>query len=264
MNTILVLGGYGNFGKRIVEKLADIKHINILVAGRNKHKASQLIRHLQATSAASLSPVEIDINAFSFGEDLKKLTADIVIHTSGPFQGQDYRVAQACIKAGCHYIDLADDRRFVCDIATLDQQAKANNVLIVSGASTVPGLSAAVIDYYASQFKDISAIELAIAPGNQAERGEATVHAILSYTGKPFYAFSQGEWRHLYGWMNSRKIDFGDIVGTRWLANVDVPDLELFPVRYSVMHQVKFQAGLELTTLHLAMVVMAWLAKKAG
>lgn len=49
MKRILILGGYGNFGKRIVENLADIEDIEILVAGRNKAKAQSLIRNLSYT-----------------------------------------------------------------------------------------------------------------------------------------------------------------------------------------------------------------------
>jgi saccharopine dehydrogenase-like NADP-dependent oxidoreductase len=35
---------------------------------------------------------------------------DSVIHTAGPFQGQDYAVARSAIAAGANYIDLADGR----------------------------------------------------------------------------------------------------------------------------------------------------------
>ena len=261
MYTILVLGGYGNFGKRIVESLANLDDLNILIAGRNINKAEALAQQLSASSIATLTPVELDINAFRFEAVLENLKPNIIIHTSGPFQGQNYRVAQACIDIGCHYIDLADDRRFVCDITTLDERAKANNVLLVSGASTVPGLSSVIVDHFSDQFNSITSIDLAIAPGNQAERGEATVSAILSYTGQYFDVFKQGQWQRAYGWMDSRKVGFGGIVGQRWLANVDVPDLELFPSRYSVKETVKFQAGLELAIMHLPMVAMAWLAK---
>ena len=61
--------------------------------------------------------------------------------------------------------------------------------------------------------------------------------------------------------MDSKVNDFGGFVGKRHLANVDVPDLELFPSRYSVSEQVSFQAGLELPILHLTMVGMAYLSK---
>ena len=47
------------------------------------------------------------------------LRPGLVIHTVGPFQQQDFAVAQAAIAAGAHYCDLADARRFVCGIGAL-------------------------------------------------------------------------------------------------------------------------------------------------
>ena len=64
-----------------------------------------------------------------------------------------------------------------------------------------------------------------------------------------------------FGWMSARKMDFGKVIGQRWLANIDIPDLELLPKRYPSVKTVTFQAGLELTFLHFGMVFMAWLAK---
>ncbi len=259
--TVLMIGGYGNFGKRIVESLVDLPNTTILIAGRNKNKAQRLIEQLQSRSRANLKAIELDINKPDLESCLKELSPDIVIHTSRPFQGQDYRVPEVCINVGAHYVDLADDRRFVCDIKKLDDQARKNNVLIVSGASSVPGLSSTVLDYYHDHLFRIEDIDIAIVPGNKAERGAATVKGILSYTGHPFSVFQNGQWQKVYGWMDARKVDFGGIVGKRWLANVDLPDLELFPERYSVEKSVQFQAGLELPFLHLSMVAMAFLSK---
>jgi len=38
-------------------------------------------------------------------DSLEKLNLDLVINTCGPFQGQDYHVAQACIHNGIDYIE---------------------------------------------------------------------------------------------------------------------------------------------------------------
>lgn len=258
---VLVLGGYGNFGKRICQSLSKT-NITLLIAGRSLEKAEQLCDVLsKEKSIAKLEPVALDIFSQDFLQQLKMLNPFLVIHTSGPFQGQDYRVAQACIEVGSHYIDLADDRRFVCDISCLDEQAKTKKLLIISGASSVPGLSSTVIDHFKNTFSCIDSLDIAIAPGNRAERGEATVKAILSYTGHEIRVFENGEWIDKIGWMSPRKINFGEMVGWRLLANVDVPDLELFPSRYAPVKTVNFQAGLEMPFLHWTMVGMAWLAK---
>ena len=69
--------------------------------------------------------------------DLDRILAsgrfDAVVHVAGPFQGQDYAVAESCIRHGVHYLDLADDRAFVCGIGRLDAAAKEADVLVCSG-----------------------------------------------------------------------------------------------------------------------------------
>ncbi|BFM15466.1 saccharopine dehydrogenase NADP-binding domain-containing protein [Maricurvus nonylphenolicus] len=259
---MLILGGYGNFGKRIAESLSASQGITVIIAGRNLQKAQALCTQLAEKGvSAMLEPSQIDIGSANFEVELERLSPDLVIHTSGPFQGQTYRVPEACIAVGSHYIDLADDRRFVCDIQALNAKALERKVLLVSGASSVPGLSSVVIDHFLEHFSSLEEIDFAIAPGNRAERGEATVKGILSYTGHPFPVLHQGQWVDRYGWMSPRKLCFGDVVGSRWLANVDIPDLELFPKRYPSANTVRFQAGLELSLLHLGMVFMALWAK---
>jgi len=262
MKRVLLLGGYGNFGKRISESLCLLTNVTLFICGRNKAKSQYLVESLKKISAADLKAISLDIYSETFEQFLVDLKLDLVIHTSGPFQGQDHRVAQASINAGAHYIDLADDRDFVCGINSLDEIAKSKNLLVVSGASSVPGLSSTVIDHFKEQFTEIESIDMAIAPGNKAERGEATIRGILSYTGHPFKVFKNGQWQDSYGWMDSKQADMGNQIGKRWLANVDVPDLALFPDRYQVKQRVTFQAGLEVSILHLTMVAMAWMAKK--
>src|SRR5690606_479280 len=105
----LVLGGYGNFGARICRALAGNTDIDLLVAGRDAGQA----RRLADTLGERASAVPIDCNAPDFGQALAALGVNLLIHTAGPFQEQSYAVALAAARAGAHYIDLADGRRFV-------------------------------------------------------------------------------------------------------------------------------------------------------
>lgn len=261
---ILLLGGYGNFGKRIAQVLnerADAANLELLIAGRSGSKAQALCHDLRQNTQATVLGIKLDIQAPDFEQQLASLSPQLCIHCCGPFQHQDYRVPKACIAATSHYIDLADDRRYVCDISQLEPAAKAAGVTIVSGASSFPGLSSVVIDHFFHEFKSLHTLEYAIAPGNRLERGRATIAAILSYTGKPFRNWQDGQWREIYGWMDSIRHDFGGPVGVRPLANIDIPDLELFPKRYPELHTLRFRAGLELGFMHDTMVAMAWLVK---
>lgn len=163
--------------------------------------------------------------------------------------------------ANSHYIDLADDRRFVCDFHVLNDQAIQHNVIAISGASSVPGLSSVVIDQYAQEFAEIEGIDFAIAPGSNVEIGEATLKGILIYAGRPFKSWEEGRFIDRFGWMDVRRVNMGETLGTRWLANVDIPDLELFPTRYAGVRTIRFRAGHELGIAHLSLAFMALLSR---
>ena len=259
---ILVLGGYGNFGRLICETLGQRSDIEIIIAGRNLNKAEKFCNKLRDEAyPCKPSSLAVDINTDSFREILSSIHPEIVIHNSGPFQGQGYRVPQACIETGIHYIDLADDRRFVSDFSNFDTLARKNNVIAVSGASSVPGLSSVVVDHFKSEYNLLDTIDMAIVPGSNVDLGKATMKGILSYIGRPFETWERSEWRHRYGWLDTRQSDFGATLGKRWLSNVDIPDLELFPSRYQDVRTVRFQAGHELSMIHLSLAFMAKLNK---
>ena len=259
---ILVLGGYGNFGQLICDYLSKRPDIHLVIAGRNRGKAEKLSRALFIQGAKStISTLTIDIHTRQLHQSLGRIRPDIVIHTCGPFQGQDYHVPDACIESGCHYIDLADDRHFVCDFNQLNDRSILNNVIAVSGASSVPGLSSVAIDHYADEFAILEEIKFCIAPGSNVDMGEATLKGILSGVGQAFECWEQGGYTQRYGWMDNHHEMLGQTLGTRWLANVDIPDLELFPVRYPGIKTVRFQAGHELGIVHLSITLMAILVK---
>jgi len=145
MYKILLLGGYGNFGARIAKALSKDSNIKLLIVGRSLDKANRLLAKLKNSN--NHAAVAIDQSSSDFTDKLAALNVDCLIHTSGPYQGQDYIVANACIQTKTHYIDLADGRNFVERFPSLDNKAKENGVLLVTGASTLPGLSSAVIRY---------------------------------------------------------------------------------------------------------------------
>lgn len=259
---VLVLGGYGTFGGRISHALAKDSGLQVIVGGRNKAHAQRWVDELQKTIPhCDAQALAIDITSPYLAECLRESGARIVVHTCGPFQQQDYRVAKACIAAGVHYIDLGDGREFVCNITALDEQARSQDVLVVSGASSVPGLSAAVVDKFLPEFSRLASIDCGINPGNKTPRGLATVWSILSYCGRPFQRLEQGRWKTVYGWQNLHRQCYPADVGYRWLGSCDIPDLELFPKRYPDVQTVMFSAGLELSILHLATWAASWLTR---
>ncbi|MDB6010130.1 MAG: hypothetical protein JWL65_2380 [Gammaproteobacteria bacterium] len=258
MHTILVLGGYGFFGERISESLAsDSSSVRLLVAGRDAGKAAALVARLGLPAERA---VVVDANDPGLSMRLRELGVNTLIHTAGPFQAQKYTVAKAAIEAGCHYIDLADGREFVSGIESLDSAARERGVTVVSGASSVPALSSAVIDRYLPRFKQLDSIEFGISSGGRAP-GLATVRGVFSYGGKPFQEWRDGAWRTTYGWLDLRRHMFPAPLGARWVSSCDIPDLTLFPKRYPTARTISFHAGFASALGHLVVCGLAGLVR---
>jgi hypothetical protein len=246
---VLILGGYGNFGKRIAELLTR-QGVGVIVAGRDAAKAAKLAAALPAGLA---EPATFDVTS-ELPHQLERWQPGIVINTCGPFQGAGYGVARTCIAAGVHYIDLADGRDFVAGIAQLDDEAKGRNVAVVSGASTVPALSSAVIEHVLPRFRKIHSLDYGISPGQKTERGLATTQAILGYVGRRLRPCAGFQVR--YGWQDLHVRAYPDI-GRRWMSNCEIPDLDLLPAKYGVQ-KIRFSAGMELSVVHLGLWLLSW------
>jgi len=248
---IVVVGGAGNFGARIVRALRGDPNIDLLVAGR---------RIISVPDAEDVPGVSINIDKAGFAQALKVLSPGLVVHCVGPFQGQDYRVANAALAAGANYLDLADGRQFIAEFAaSVNAQAASVGRVAISGASTLPALSSAVVDELRVGMSSLESIEVTIAPGQRAPRGKATLEAVFSYLGRPFLVWRKGRWRREWGWMDLQNTRLD--IGARLAAACDVPDLELFPARYTGVQTVRFSAALEFGVQHLTLWGLAALRR---
>ncbi len=152
-----------------------------------------------------------------------------------------------------HYVDLADARDFVAGFAALDAEARAAGVVALSGASSTPALSHAVLDRLTAGWRQIDTVEIAISPGNRnSPRGLSVIRAILSYAGQPVRVFADGAWTERRGWGRPIRRDMPGL-GKRWLSLCETPDLDLVPARFAPTQAAIFRAGLELSLMHLGL-----------
>jgi hypothetical protein len=242
---VVVIGGLGNFGARICRRLAQEPGIEVIATSRRP-----------TCQAGLVNTAALDTGATSFAKDLKALAPDLVIHCAGPFQGQDYRVALSSMRCGAHYIDIADGRDFVTGfVGAVGSAAEAAGRFAITGASTLPALSSAVVDALKRSLAQLSAIDIVIAPGQHAPRGAATVAGVLGYAGQPFLWWREGKWRNAYGWQELQRAQLS--FGSRRAAACDVPDLALLPARYPGVQTVSFRAALEVSLQHYALWLLA-------
>jgi len=248
---VLVLGGYGVFGECVVRLLCRDAH-SVRVAGRDLAQAQTLAD-------------EVGAEALRFDRDadthlLGALGIDLLVDAAGPFQAYGERphaLVEACLRARIHYLDLADDAGFCIGIATLDALAQAQGCVALSGASSVPAISAAAVRALSCGLEQIESIDTAILPGNRAPRGLSVMTSILEQCGRARLIWLDHGWREMRGWSAPKAYRLG-VFGQRRAYRSGVPDLDLFPAHFNAA-SVSFRAGLELGLMSRSLAVLSGL-----
>src|SRR6185295_14947439 len=98
LGKILIVGGYGIFGGRLVELLEDEPRLTLLVSGRSLERAREFCAS-RTQAKANLVPVVFERDGAS-STPLAALQPSLVVDASGPFQQygeQPYRLVEHCI-----------------------------------------------------------------------------------------------------------------------------------------------------------------------
>ena len=251
--TALIIGGYGIFGGRLCDLLADEPRITLIVAGRSLAKAKAFCNR---ASSARLVPARFDRDG-DVSAQVAMLAPDIVVDASGPWQGyagDPFVVVRAALAAGADYLDLADGSAFVAGIGAFDVEAREAGKFVLSGVSSFPVLTAAATRAIASDLTRIDSIRAGIAPSPFARVGPNVIRAIASYAGKPVRCLRDGEWAQGVGLVDSisRTITVPGRVPLPRLrfALVDVPDLTALPLAFLTVREVFTGAGPTPKVLH--------------
>jgi NAD(P)-dependent dehydrogenase (short-subunit alcohol dehydrogenase family) len=267
--SVLIIGGSGVFGAHLCRRLARLGLYIISVGGRNRDKALSLLQELMMIDPGCEARfVPTDRNTVT-AEELKWHGLAAVVDAAGPFQGSPLRLAEAAIEAGIHYIDLSDARDFVARIPSLDAKAKAAAVAVLTGASSTPALSHAMVHDLTTGWRSIDRIWVSIVPGSwsnlklrppnaPAEPGRSVIESILSWAGEPVRVFDDGRWQTQMGWSGHRKVRLGHF-GWRRSSLAETPDLDLLAEEFRPRLSARFHAGLELSVMHNGLRLLALL-----
>jgi hypothetical protein len=263
MIRILIAGGYGNFGGRIVRLLETEPRLTLIVAGRSLARAEAFCR-ARGNTAAKLVPAMFDRDGDLMAR-IAALRPDILVDASGPFQTYGYRVIEACIASGVHYLDLADGSDFVAGVGAFDNAAREAGLFILSGVSSCPVLTAAAVRRMSSDLTHVDAIRGGIAPSPLASVGENVVRAIASYAGRPVRPRRDGTDATGYPFTSHMRFTIappGRIpLRNRLFSLVDVPDLWALPALWPEVRTVWFGAAPVPVVSHRALIALAWLVR---
>jgi len=256
---ILILGGYGVFGGRLAELLSDSAELTLLISGRSAQKAQLFCeRHQRVARMLPVAADRADIVSV-----LQQQRPDVLVDASGPFQeyaGNPYSVVEACINERIHYLDFADGAEFVFGIRQFDDAAKSAGVFVLSGVSSFPVLTAAVIREFQKSMQ-VHAVKGGIAPSPYAGVGQNVMRAVLGYAGGSVQLMRGGKEEVVGGLCESMHFTVAP-PGQLPLENllyslVDVPDLRVIPEELPAIHDIWMGAGPKPEILHKALRLLA-------
>ena len=263
---ILIVGGYGVFGSRIVELLENDSRLTLFVGGRSLAKAKTFVASRQLAKA-ELVPAAVDRNG-DIGGQLSAIRPDIVVDASGPFQtyGDDgYRVVQACLTHGANYLDLADGSDFVAGVGAFDDRAKTAGLYVISGASSFPVLTAAAVRGLSGGMAAVKTIRGGIAPSPYAGVGENVIRAIAGYAGRPTRRKRDGVFGTGYPFTEQLRYTIappGRVpLHDRLFSLVDVPDLQALAALWPEADEIWMGAAPVPELLHRCLAALAWLVR---
>lgn len=262
---ILILGGYGTFGGRLAQLLSHDARVSLLLAGRSLAKAKQYCAGLHG--AAERIPLQFDRDA-NLVEQINQCKPDILVDASGPFQAYGtapYRVVEACLACQVHYLDLADGSAFVQGIEAFDEEARAAGIFVLSGVSSYPVLTAAVVRALLPGMAVVRNITGGIAPSPYAGVGLNVIRAIASYAGKPVSIRRDSQTRQSFPFTETIQFVIappGKLpLHALKFSLVDVPDLQILPTIWPHLQNVWMGAGPVPGLLHAALRALAWMVR---
>jgi len=131
MSTILIYGATGYTGQLIAERAIETG-LRPVLAARNGDKLRPLAERL------GLEALVFDLDKPAAVLDGIR-GATVVLHTAGPFSATSKPMADACIQAGVHYLDITGE------IGVFEALAARNTEALAAGVMLLPGVGFDVV-----------------------------------------------------------------------------------------------------------------------
>lgn len=198
IESVLVLGAGGVLGQRVARLLADgLPDVRVIPASRRGPAAlGRGARAADVRDGLSLARALGDV--------------DLLVNAVGPYSYDPKPVAEACIAARAHYIDLAEDASFIAALRGAAERAgaAAAGVAFVPGCSTVPGL----VELFAQGFarvERLSAVDAWLSLGSRNPPSAPLLQGLLRPLGRSVPGGGRWYDEVLYRRADGRSLAFG-------------------------------------------------------
>tara|TARA_B100001939_G_scaffold86036_1_gene73650 strand:+ start:4479 stop:5582 length:1104 start_codon:yes stop_codon:yes gene_type:complete len=248
---ILIVGGYGQVGRSIAERLAPLFPGRVTVAGRNLDKAMALA----AAIGHGAEGRAVDIFSAASNAALDGVVLAVVC-----LDQLETRFAEQCLSRGIHYVDISADYDFLSQVEMLDSLARQHGATATISVGVAPGLTNLLAARAREMLEKIERVDILLEFGLGDHHGQAAVEWMFDNLDatyevcengqpKPVRSFGESLDMRLPGQSSARpawRFNFSDqhVIG----RTLDVPSVSTwvrFENRFSTWLFAKFsQAGL--------------------
>lgn len=241
--TVLILGGYGNYGFAVAEALLRRTEANLIVAGRNAEKARTVAAQLNAAFAGEDFGV---YRATSLAVDVADQTAldeafsraDWVVVAANAAH-YTHRLVMGLLRNGVDCIDAQYSPRKLHEWRQHAAEIRAAGRCVISEAGLLPGLPAALVRFAAERIPRLHEVRMAFllkpdwsALSLSLDSWRELTAALAAFEHDIFF---EGAW-HPYG--GSREWDFGTELGRTRAYPVCLPELYGLPAELPELREV--------------------------
>lgn len=195
---ILIYGATGYTGK-LTARTAKAQGLRPILAGRSEDKVKALAQEL-----------DFDWRAFDLAntEKLDRALGEVavVLHIAGPFSATSRPMADACLRAKTHYLDITGEIAVFEALAARDGEAKKAGVMLLPGVGFDVVLSDCLAAHIKRRLPDAEDLKLYIGGLGKASRG--TLKTMVEGIAKGTLVRKGGDIEALEG-MNEDLCDFG-------------------------------------------------------
>jgi short subunit dehydrogenase-like uncharacterized protein len=173
----MLYGAAGYTGALVAQHAYERGH-RPLLAGRSAPAITALGEHLELPYRALTLDDPAGLHAALAGVDL-------VLNVAGPFLHTAARLAEACLGAGVHYLDISNELRVFCSLYDLDERAQQAGVTIIPGVGFGVVASNCLARYVSDAVGGAENLEVAsrIASAQPGPGAAATIRENLPFGG---------------------------------------------------------------------------------
>lgn len=176
---ILIIGGYGAVGKVVSECLAKEFPGKVIIAGRNKQKACNLIFKYKL----SAMPTAIDLSSNSF-EEINFEQIHTAISCIEYLQDDNFILK--CIQHHVHYTELATSYEAFLRLISYKKEVEKSKLCLIPGVGLMPGLSGIFAQHALLNLKTINEVQSFVLLGLGEDHGLDAIRWMIEAAGKSF------------------------------------------------------------------------------